>query len=283
MSETSRGIGDNRPPAPILAELVTVAVVDIIIAAELDREPDSLDGGKIKSIRDRDIELTDMCKRFLAAHPKIETDAAEALATEVLSTAGKFPGRVETARKALKQPVWDAGVAIDAAFEKYGLQLEIRPPTGPANKRRQAPFTLAEQINMRLVTYKDLKATRLREKAQAEADRKREEARTLERLAERGSSMVSMEDAATAQQASDKAQAIVDAPAAALTMSHGGDFGSTSLRRIRTFTVINPGLVPRHLCVPSDALIREAIGKADGPMPSIDGITIEDISDTNRR
>jgi hypothetical protein len=284
MNDT-RGIGDNLPPLTPLTELVSETVIAEHIAAELDREPDSPDGGKLRSIRDRDVELEGMLKRLLAAHPKIETDAVESLISQALAECGDFAGgtgRVEKAREALKRPVWNAGKQIDEKFGKFGNQLEIRPPTGPANKRRQAPFTLAEQINMRLAAYKDEKATRIRLAAQAEAKAKADQAALLERMASRGSSTVTLEDAAEAQRASDAAQAIADAPAAALTRSHGGDFGTTSLRRIRTFTVVNPGIVPRHLCVPSDALIREAIGKADGPMPKIEGIEISDISDLNR-
>jgi len=119
--------------------------------------------------------------------------------------------------------------------------------------------------------------------AQAEAKAKADQAALLERMASRGSSTVTMEDAATAQSAADKAQAIADAPAAALTRSHGGDFGTTSLRRIRTFTIPNPELVPRAYCVPSEALIRAALGKADTPYNPIPGVEVEDISDNNRR
>lgn len=278
-------IGHNNPPAPILADLVNPAVIDTIITAELDREPEAPEGGTIPSIRARDLALVDMCKRFLAKYPKIEDDETETRATSVLSTATKFPGRVESARKALKQPVWDAGVAIDAAFGKYGAQMEIRPATGPANKRRQAPFTLAEQINMRLAEYKDEKDRKIREEAAELARAKAEEARIAEESAARGG-VGTMQQAADAAQAAESADAVVNAPAAALTRSSGGDYGgSASLKRVRTFTVIQgqEHLIPRELCIPSDALIRAAVGKHGEPMPTIPGIEITEVLGNNVR
>jgi len=273
-------IGHNRPPLTTFAEMLTADQVMALIEAELNREPDNPEGGKIKSIRERDVELQDMCKRFISAHPVITDDEVEGIATGVLSTAIKFPGRIENARKALKQPVWDAGVKIDGEFGKYGTQMEIRPPTGKNSRR--APFTLAEQLNIMIATYKDAKDTRIREEAAAEAKRKAEEAKLAEQSAARGG-VGTFGQAAEAAIAAETAEAIATAPTAALTTSRGDGFGLASLRRVRTFRIINPGIVPRHLCVPSDALIREAIGKAGDPIPSVDGIVIDDVPDLNRR
>lgn len=281
MSDHTPGIGHNR--SPTLDELVSPATIDTLISAELDREPPSPEGGTVKSIRAREQELIDMCKRFLAAHPAIESDEIETLATEVLSTCVKFPGRVDNARAALKKPIWDAGVAIDAAFKKFGTQMIVRSLTGPAKDRRSAPFTLAEQINAILAAYKDEKDRKIREKAQAEADELSHQAKVAEDLARAGSSTVTFDDAAEAAGKADDARAVVHAPAAALSRSAGSDFGSASRKRVRTFTIVDAALIPRHLCVPSDTLIREAIGKADGPMPVIPGLLIEDVSDLNRR
>lgn len=280
------GPGHNRAPTPVLSELVSPAVIADIIAAELDREPMSPDGSAIPSIRERDTALMAMCQRFLAKYPKIETPEAEAIATEVLSTCGKFAsgsGRVENARQALKQPVLDAGRAIDAAFAKFGVQLEIRPLTGPVKDRRAAPFTLAEQINKLVSDYKDAVDRKQREEAAALAKQKAEEAALAEQMAKRGSGTVTMDDAVAAAVEAEAAQATVDAPMAALTRSKGGDFGSTSRKRVRTFTIVNPALIPRHLCIPSDSLIRDAIGKADEPMPDIPGVLITDQTDLVRR
>lgn len=285
MSDTAT-IGHNMPPTPTLAELVSASVIEAYISAELDREPPAPDGGKLKSIRARDPELEGMCKRFLAAHPKIETPDAEMVATEVLKTCATFTGksgRIEKIREALKKPVWDAGVMIDRTFGKYGLQLIRRPLGGPIKERRAAPFTLAEQIEMRLTAYKDEKAAKIRRDAQLKADRLAAESAMVEKLAERGSGTVTMDDAATIAEAAQKQQTIANASTADLTRSHGGDFGSSSNKPIRRFTIIDPSLVARHLCKPDDALIREAIGKAGDPMPHLPGILIEDVSGLNVR
>lgn len=284
MSEAA-AIGHNNPPPPTLAELVSSATIDKIISAELDREPVSPDGTKIKSIRERDPELEAMCRRFLADHPKITTEEGQRIADAVLSTCLKFSGgkgRVESARAALKKPVWDAGVTIDQTFAKYGIQLTVRPLAGPVKDRRAPPYTLAEQIVMRVTAYKDDQDRQIRAKAQEAVD-KAAEARLAEKLATSGRGLVTMLDAAHAAARAEEQQAIVNAPAAALTKSSGGDFGSTSRKRIRTFRIADAALVPRHLCVPSEALIREAIGKAGGPMPVIPGVVIEDVSDLTRR
>lgn len=283
MSDHTPGIGHNQPFQPSLSELVSAAIVDTLINAELDREPLSPEGGNLKSIRAREQELIDMCKRFITEHPTIDSDDVESMATAVLSTCVKFPGRVDNARTALKKPVWDAGVAIDAAFKKFGTQMVVRPLNGPAKDRRAAPFTLAEQINAIMVAYKDKKDEEIRAKAQAEADELAAQAKVTEQLACAGSSMVTFEDAAEIATKAAAAQEVASAPAAALTRSTGADHGSASRKRVRVFTIINPGLVPRNLCVPSDALIREAVGKADGPMPIIPGVSIEDQTDQNRR
>lgn len=280
------GPGHNRAPTPVLSELVSPPIIADIIAAELDRAPLSSDGSAIPSIRERDPALMAMCQRFLAKYPTIETPEAEAIANEVLSTCMKFAGgsgRVENARAALKQPVWDAGKTIDAAFAKYGVQLAIRPLVGPVKDRRCAPYTLAEQINELVVQYKDAKDRKLREEAAALAKQKAEEAALAEQMAKRGSGTVTMGDAVAAAEASEAAQTVVDAPIAALTRSKGNDFGSTSRKRVRTFTIINSALVPRHLCVPSDSLIRDAVGKADESMPDIPGILVSDQTDLVRR
>jgi hypothetical protein len=286
MSDATPGIGDNNPPPPVLSELVAPDVIATIIASELNREPMSADGTNIPSIRARDAALEAMCKRFLAKYPKVESVEADSIATEVLSTCQKFAGaagRIETARKALKKPVWDASVAIDEAFAEYGTQLIVRSLKGPEKDQRRPPYTLAEQIVILVSAYKDDLDRQIRKRAQDEADRKADDARMAEALASKGSGTVTMEDAASAARAAEKHQVIASAPAAALTRGHGGDFGSTSRKRVRTFTITAPHLVPRSLCVPSDSLIRAAIGQADGPMPVIAGVEITDTTDITRR
>lgn len=271
---------------PTFDELLTAEVVQAIIDAELDAEPSSVEGTPVPSIRQRETDLIAMCRRFLTAYPAIETPDAENKATEVLSTLAKFAGgsgRVETVRQAIKAPVLDAGRKIDEAFGAVGTGLIVRPLTGPAKGRRVAPFTLAEKIVIALTLYKEKQAAKIRAEAQAEADRLAREAKVTEELAAKGSSLVSYEDAATASAAAEKQQAVASAPMNELTRSRGDLLGSTSGKRIRTFEIAVPHLVPRAYCVPSEALIRAAIGQADSAMPVILGVKITDVTDINRR
>lgn len=275
MSDTPP-IGHNLPPLPTFAEMLEPGTVRTLIDTELDREPISPDGVVVPSIRARDRQMVDMCQRFLAAFKTIETDDAEAKATDVLNTAGKFPARVESARKALKQPTWDAGVAIDKAFSVYGTQLEVRPLTGPVKDRRKPPYTLTEQITVLLAAYKDAKDAKIRAAAQAEAERKNKEAEALEAAKDYAG-------AAEVAQVAEAQEAIATAPTNVLTRTKGDFVGSSSRKLVRVFEITAPHLVPRQYCRPSDALIRAAIGQADTPMPEIPGITIRDETDINRR
>lgn len=277
-------IGHNRPPLTPLTDLVSETVIAEHIADALAYEPPSPSGGTLKTIPARETELVGMCERLLAAHPTIETDETEAVFTQAFSEIADFAGgsgRIEKVREALKRPVWNAGKQIDAAFGKIGTQLEIRPASGKGS--RQAPFTLAERLNQILATYKDAKATEIRAAALAEAKAKAEQAALFESMAAREGSSVTMGDAAEAQKAAEAYQAIANTPVNELTRSRGQNFGSTSLRYVRVVTVINPGLVPRIHCVPSDALLREAAGKPGTPIPTIAGVTIVDVPDNNRR
>lgn len=280
MSDTPAA-GHNLPPSPTFEEMLEPAAVRALIDAELDREPISADGVAVPSIRTRDPALMDMCKRFLAAYPTIETDDAETKATDVLSVCQKFPRRVETVRKELKQPVWDAGVAIDKSFASYGGQMEVRPLTGPVAGRRKPPYTLAEQITIRLAAYKDARDAKIRAEALAQADAADAEARRLEEAAKAGT--VPVEEAIAAYQTAEKHQETAAAPMNVLTRSRGDNIGSSSGKRVRTFEITAPHLVPRQYCVPSEALIRAAIGQADATMPIIPGVTIVDQTDVNRR
>ena len=262
----------NLPP---LSELVSPDVVDSLIAAELDHIPEP----GTPSIRQRDQELVASCKRFLAAFPKIETPEAEVVATELLSACQRYAGdkgRVESARKALKQPVWDAGVSIDRAFGKYGTQLGVRSLTGPVRDRRSPPYTLAEQVTMALAAYKDAVARKIREEEQAKADRLAGAARLAERLGLFG-------EAADAAESAEVHQAAADMRMADLTRSKGNDVGMSSGRMVRVATIIDPAAVPRQFCVPSQSLVDAAKGQPGTPIPTIAGCTIEDVPDLTVR
>jgi hypothetical protein len=278
----SPSLGHNNPPIPTLAESLAPATVEALIAAELDREPLSAEGGNLPSIRTRDPALMDSCRRFLKQHPSITGEEAKELAGSMLKACSRFTGRIETVRAAMKRPVIDAGKAIDTAFGKYGAQLEIRPLTGPMAQRRRAPFTLAEQIAQALADYDDRIYKERVRLAQEEADRKAEEARVTEELARKGSGTVTFEDAASAYESAAASQAIADAKPADLTRTIT-EHATTSLVYKRVVTIVTPADVPRQYCEPVYGLIVAASGKAGTPIPTIAGVTIEDVPDNTRR
>lgn len=275
MSETKAPpIGHNMPPQPTIAEMLAPAAIEAMIAAVLDREPDDGIGTKSKSIRARAIELVDVCKRFASAHPEIASDEQDAKATEVLAVVQRFTsatGRVEVARIQLKAPILAADQAIGSLKK------------GPFARIVESVDTAAAVVRRASIAYKQRRETEIREAAQAEATRKAEEAALAERLADSGSGLVTMEDAANAFAQAEAAQQVADSKPAELTRSHGDGAGVSSLRYKRVVTILSPADVPRIYCVPDPAALQRAAGAARGPIPTIAGCKIEDVPDLTVR
>lgn len=287
MSQTaSPGLGHNLAPKPTLADLLHETGVKRIIADELDRKiVDPETGKEAPSIRERDPELTDSCKRFLQKYPKIETDEVNETAAAILKACNRFAGdsgRVERAREVLKRPVLDAGKAIDGAFAKFGTQLGVRSLSGPMKDRRKAPYTLAETILNMSAVYGDEKAAKIQESQQAEADAANERARLTEEMATKGSGLVTFEDAANAASAADDHQRAADASLADRSRVKT-EIATTSVKYKRIATIIDPSLVPREYCIPSQSLIDAAKGAAGSSIPTIPGVTFADERDMNIR
>jgi len=256
-------IGHNNPPASSLPTLIPRDVILSLIAVD------------IAPLRTRADELIASCKRFLEAHPKIETDEADQKATEVLSVVQRFTakpsGRVATARDAFKRPVQDAVTEI-GSNEK-----------GPYAAVIVSVESVAQAISRASINYKVAKENKARAEALAEAKKRADEAALAERMAARGSSTVSYADAANAAQAAEDAQKVAEAKPAELTRTHGDGFGTSSLRYKRVVTVTAPADVPRVYCVPDLAAITRAAGKAGTPIPVIAGCTITDEPDLTVR
>lgn len=256
-----------RRNLPTLTEVLAPDIVDALIAAETE------------ALIVRDNILADACTRFLQAYPRITDDEVDAKATEVLATVQRFvgdSGRVESSRVALKAPALAAGRQIDAAYAKIGDRLRIRPL-----KLRKPPLNLAEAIVERVLAHKAEVERTARAAAEAEAKRLSEVAALTERRAEQGSA--TYQEASAAANLADKAEQAAAAKPAARTRARGTDFGTTSLAKKRVFEVMSPALVPRHLCEPSDSLIRLAIGKAGDVFPIIPGVAIRDEDDLTVR
>ncbi len=243
---------------PSLSDIIPLPLVESMIDKEL------------RPLRDRAIELADMCKRFALAYPTIESEEADAKAAEVLAVVQRFTsksGRVESARVAFKAPIEAANKAI-GSLDK-----------GPFAGVISMVSTTATFISRASIAYKQKVETERRQAAQAEANRKTSEARMAEELARKGPGLVTYEDAASAHESAEAARKIADAKPAELTRSHGDAVGVSSLRYKRVVTITAPHLVPRQYCVPSETLLRTAAGAAGSPISTIPGVTIEDAPD----
>ena len=256
-------VGHNQGPPLTLAELIPPDVVVAQIEAT------------ITPLRARATELTDSGKRFLATYPTIDTPEADEKAAEVLAVFQRFTmtksGRVDTARIALKAPILAADTAIGSLAK------------GPFAKVIEPVAALAVQIGRLSVAYKQRIEVEERQKRDAAAAQAAANAARTEKLATRGSGLVTMEDAAAAAQTAEDAQRAANARPADLTRTHGDGLGTTSLRYKRVVTIIEPDKVPRAYCIPDLALVTRAAGKAGDPFPKIEGCTIADVPDLTVR
>jgi hypothetical protein len=257
-------MSDTPPPGhnlPKLPEILTPEVVAALIEAE------------IAPLKDRAADLVDVCKRFVAAYPQIDSVEADAKATEVLAVVQRFAGakgRVELARVAFKAPILEADKAI-GSFAR-----------GPFLKVIAPVIAASMPIERAAIKFKQRIEAEAREVARQEAARRAEEARLAEKMAEAGSERFSFDDAAEAYGKAEEAQAIADSKPAELTRSHG-EVGTTSLRYRRIVTIVEAHLVPREYCVPDLSLVTKAAGKPGTPFPNIPGVSIADTPDLNVR
>lgn len=285
MSEDAPLLPPRTHNLPDIHEILHAETIAALIEAELDRTATSVDGNQIPSLRARDQALVSMCHRFLRAYPRVTTEEVAKIAADVLHTCQAFAsgtGRLERTREAFKAPVLAAGRQIDAAFGKLGQLLIVRPLNGPPRGRRIAPLTLAEQISERMITFIEEEERKKREAAEAEAKRLEEQAQLARDLAAKGPA-VTQEDVTEVEKQASAQRRAAAAPVNEITRVAGNMAGSVSGRRVRTFTIVNPALVPRNLCTPDERLIRAFIGAADSPIPEVPGLTIKDVTDLNRR
>lgn len=258
MSDTA-SIGHNLPRLP---EIIHPEVIRALI--EYETAP----------LKERAKELIGACKRFTEAFPTIETPEQDAKAAEVLAVVQRFTsksGRVETARVALKAPILAADTAIGSLAK------------GPFAGIVVSVEAAASAISRASINYKLKVEKETREKAQAEAKRLADEAAIAEQLASRGSSTVTMDDAIAAAEASETQQKVADSTSANLTRVHGDGVGTTSLKYKREVVITNPAAVDRIYCVPDEAALRRAAGKAGTPIPTLAGCTVRDVPDLTVR
>ena len=74
----------NLPPD--IRSVLAPDRVKELIDKEIDASPLAADGTRVPSIRDREVQLVAMCRRFLKAYPRIEDEERGRIAAEVLHT-----------------------------------------------------------------------------------------------------------------------------------------------------------------------------------------------------
>jgi len=184
----------------------------------------------------RAAELVAMCGRFREAYPEITSVEADAKAAEVLAVCQRMTAKSGRVETA-----------------RVALKAPILAADNAIGSLAKGPFAkLVDSIN---------EAVRPIIEAAKVYKQKVEDRARAELAPEDGNIFDTMD--------------MLDAKTADLTRVHG-EVGTTSLARKRVFEIVDASLVPRYLCVPSDALIRQAIGKADTPMPTIPGVRISD-------
>lgn len=259
MNDATPQAGHNLPS---LAEILPLTLVEQTIGAE------------IAVLAPRVQEWVDSCKRFVAKYPTIEDVEADVIATEIFSGVQRLTsktGRVETARVALKAPILAADQAI-GSLQK-----------GPFANLLQPLLDALKPITAASIAYKQKIEADRRKAAQEQAALLAKQAALAEELASQGSSSVTMADALAAAEAAETSQKIANSSAADLTRSRGENAGTASLRYKRVVTIVEPHMVPRQYCVPDIAALTRAAGKAGGPFPKINGVSISDVSDLTVR
>jgi hypothetical protein len=174
---------------------------------------------------------------------------------------------IETAREAVKRPVLDLGKRIDTLAKAASEPLKHALDALMQRMNDHEKVLAAEAARVRAEA--EAKARREREEAEAAAAKARAEAAEAERQrlaaiadgnAERAAEEARRVDEARAAQAA-AAQAQVDAAAAAAAAKVAATPPAKATREVTRWWVeyTNTALVPRHLCVPDDKLVLEAL------------------------
>ncbi len=257
MNDRFSSIGHNKPPT--FAELLRSDLVADIIENETT------------PLKERAKELVNSCRRFIATHAVIETYEQDEIATSILAQCKRFTtaksGQVDLRRIAVKAPILAAAQAIDHAFQPIAVDVSVA----------------AESLTALSIPYKLAEEARIRNEAIARAKAERDAAEAAEAMARAGSTVVTLNDAAKAHAAADKADVVAHAKPADLTRTRGQDFGMSSLRYKRVVTIENPAAVDRKYCIPDFAALTRAAGKAGTPIPMLAGCKIEDVADLTVR
>ena len=260
------GIGGNHPPAPIvdLAASLNPDVLKATIAA--DYEPDMARVGRLSEGYARYRERVDGDRGL-----KDEETAGKA--TDFLKQLGDTYKDIDAKRDAFKRPVLEASRLIDATFKNAMLTPLEQMRVGV--RADLDKYVLEMRRERERLAAEQRAAEEAAAKAAAQAERER-----LARLAEEAEAAGDVEQALEIEQAAAEVQQAVvptvapSKPAGPLVRS---SLGSTlSSKKIWGWRVVNISLVPPHLLVVNDAMVKAvlssdpSIKQGAQPVPGIE-------------
>ncbi len=219
----------------------------------------------LESLRTRREELLSTASRWLAAHATIEDDETQGDAAENRRMIAALLKTSEERRKERKEPFLEGGRAVDSWFNGSKL--------APSKGFNHALEGARDQFTARMTPYAERKAEAARLEAEAiaraaEEEAQRAAAEAAEALASAPPAQVEAALERASEAATEAAEAEREASASLADRSRTyGDFGAVASLRTRwKYKIDDPNKVPRHLCSPDDAKIKDAL-KAGGRGP----------------
>lgn len=266
-----RGSGGNMPPAPILdlAAALDPDVLKATIAADY-----AADQARV----DRLAEGYQRYRDKIAESKGIKDHETAGKATDFLNQCKTVAKDINGKRDKFKRPVLEASRVIDATFKNGMLTPldEIRIGI-QADLNAYVAEVRAEQAR---IAAEEAKAREAEARAAAEAEKAR-----LAKLAEEAEAAGDVESALEIEQAAAEVQAAPQ-PVVEVAQPKGplvrSSLGSTlSTRKAWGYRVVNIALVPQHLLLVNDAMVKAllssdpSVKKGAQPVPGIEFFATE--------
>lgn len=204
----------NQPPKPVCPTPET-------IREWLDTEH--------RPLTDRRQEIVTGYLAFIAKNPTIESEAAQAVATDLLKAITTFVKEAVAGHTAAKAPYLAAGQTVDGFFNVLTQNADERSKLPMVTKEKNGR-SIQNALKALMTEFAEALAAERRREAEEEAKRKAAEAQRLIDEAAAKMTSESLDAAAEAARVAEKAEELAAAPAAQHSRVHG-DFGGTSSLR----------------------------------------------------
>jgi hypothetical protein len=252
----SPGIGHNKPPEPVDANLVTSDPA--VLRAQLERRyPEQM------------ARVAEFGLGFAKVPTKITTEAE---AEKAVTWGGKqvkdLMGELDRAHTKEKAPYLHTGNVVDRFFNDP-IRI-LKDIVGLTEKRLQQYHDLKKAEIRRREAAEKRQAELVRQRAEAEAARAAEEARTKEAAGDRPGAVAATRRAEQAKTDAMLAEAIIERPPASTAIR--GEYGSIGFSVPKwDYEEIDPAAVPRGCLMIDDKVMRELIaaGARDHDIPGI--------------